>query len=191
LANSDVADQEGRPTAGVRGQFVEQQRWLGVRWSMVHDWTMVTETKGDMDWAEVATRLAPARSYWLGTTTAGGEPHAAPVWGVVLDDQFYIYSERRTAKAKHLVRDPRIVVHLESAEHVVIVYGRMIDVGRPTDVPEVVDALSVKYDSAGDDQYLPSTDDAFDVLYLLQPERALLWELSDYDGSQRRWSLSR
>jgi hypothetical protein len=191
LANSDVADQEGRPTAGVRGQFVEQQCWLGVRWSMVHDWTMVTETKGDMDWAEVATRLAPARSYWLGTTTAGGEPHAAPVWGVVLDDQFYVYSERRTAKAKHLVRDPRIVVHLESAEHVVIVYGRMIDVGRPTDVPEVVDALSVKYDSAGDDQYLPSTDDAFDVLYLLQPERALLWELSDYDGSQRRWSLSR
>ena len=158
---------------------------------MVHDWTMVTETKGDMDWAEVATRLAPARSYWLGTTTAGGEPHAAPVWGVVLDDQFYVYSERRTAKAKHLVRDPRIVVHLESAEHVVIVYGRMIDVGRPTDVPEVVDALSVKYDSTGDDQYLPSTDDAFDVLYLLQPERALLWELSDYDGSQRRWSLSR
>ena len=152
---------------------------------------MATETDGDMDWAEVAARLAPARNYWLGTTTAGGAPHAAPVWGVVVDDQFYIYSERRTAKAKHLVRDPRIVVHLESAEHVVIVHGRMIDVGRPMDMPEVVDALSVKYDSAGDDQYLPSTDEAFDVLYLLQPERALLWELSDYDGSQRRWSSSR
>ncbi len=152
---------------------------------------MDNETDGEMDWAEVATRLAPARNYWLGTTTADGAPHAAPVWGVVVDDQFYIYSERRTAKAKHLVRDPRIVVHLESAEHVVIVYGRLIDVGRPMDVPGVVEALSVKYDSAGDDQYLPSTDDAFDVLYRLQHERALLWELSDYEGSQRRWSLSR
>jgi len=152
---------------------------------------MATRADGDLDWSEVAARLAPARNYWLGTTTRGGAPHAAPVWGVVVDDQFYIHSERRTAKARHLVRDPRIVVHLESAEHVVIVYGRMIDVGRPKDVPEVVDALGVKYDSPGDDQYLPSTDDAFDVLYLLQPERALLWELSDYDGSQRRWSLSR
>jgi hypothetical protein len=151
---------------------------------------MATETEGDMEWAEVATRFAPARNYWLGTTTAGGAPHAAPVWGVVVDDQFYIYSERKTAKAKHLVRDSRIVVHLESAEHVVIVYGRLIDVGRPIDMHEVVDALRVKYDRAGDDQYLPSTDDAFDVLYLLQPERALLWDLSDYDGSQRRWSSS-
>ena len=157
---------------------------------MDHDWTMSTETDGDVNWVEVATRLAPARNYWLGTTTTSGAPHAVPVWGVVLDEQFYIYSERKTAKAKNLVLDPRVVVHLESAEHVVIVYGRMVDVGRPMDVPDAVDALSVKYDAPGDDQYLPSTDDAFDVLYLLQPERALLWELSDYGGSQRRWSLS-
>ena len=88
------------------------------------------------------------------------------------------------------MRDPRIVVHLESAEHVVIVYGRMIDMGRPMDVPAVVSALKVKYDAPGDDQYLPSADEDFDVLYLLQPERALLWELLDYNGSQRRWSSS-
>ena len=103
----------------------------------------------------------------------------------------HIYSERHTAKARHLIQDPRVVVHLESAEHVVIVHGRMIDMGRPIDVPEVVHALSIKYNAPDDEPYLPSTDDAFDVLYLLQPERALLWELSDYDASQRRWSLSR
>ena len=55
--------------------------WLGMRW-VDHHWRMTTGTGGDMDWAEVATRLAPARNYWLGTTTAGGAPHAAPVWGV-------------------------------------------------------------------------------------------------------------
>jgi hypothetical protein len=151
---------------------------------------MATDAEGDMDWAEIATRLAPARNYWLGTTTASRAPHVAPVWGVVVDGQFYMYSERRTAKAENIVRDPRIVVHLESAEHVVIVYGRMIDMGRPMDVPAVVSALKVKYDAPGDDQYLPSADEDFDVLYLLQPERALLWELLDYNGSQRRWSSS-
>jgi Pyridoxamine 5'-phosphate oxidase len=150
-----------------------------------------SDTESEMDWAEVAKRLASARNYWLGTTTVGGAPHAAPVWGVVVDGQFYIYSERHTAKARHLLQDPRAVVHLESAEHVVIVHGQMIDMGRPIDVPEVVDALSVKYKAPEDEPYLPSADNTFDVLYLLQPERALLWELSDYDASQQRWSLSR
>jgi len=36
-----------------------------------------------MTWTEVADRLAEARTYWLGSTTASGAPHAAPVWGVV------------------------------------------------------------------------------------------------------------
>ena len=38
-----------------------------------------------MTWTEVADRLAEARTYWLGSTTASGAPHAAPVWGVVPD----------------------------------------------------------------------------------------------------------
>ena len=152
---------------------------------------MTNDDEADTDWAHIASRLAPARNYWLGTTTASGAPHVAPVWGAVLDDEFYVYSERRTAKAKNIERDPRVVVHLESAEHVVIVHGRMIDEGRPSDVPGVVHALSVKYDAPGDGRYLPSVDEDFDVLYRLQAERALLWELSDYDGSQQRWSSSR
>jgi len=36
-----------------------------------------------MTWDEVAGRLAAARSYWVGSTTASGAPHAAPVWGAV------------------------------------------------------------------------------------------------------------
>jgi Pyridoxamine 5'-phosphate oxidase len=158
--------------------------------SLVHDWIMATEPEIDIEWVDVAIKLAPARNYWLGTTTSAGAPHAAPVWGVVVDDQFYVYSERRTAKARNLALDPRTVVHLESGEHVVIVHGRMIDAGRPMHMPYVVDAFRVKYNDPGDDQYLPSSDEAFDVLYLLQPERALVWELSDFDGSQRRWSSS-
>jgi len=33
-----------------------------------------------MTWPEVAERLSAARTYWLGTTTVSGAPHAAPVW---------------------------------------------------------------------------------------------------------------
>jgi hypothetical protein len=31
-----------------------------------------------MTWTEVAERLAVARTYWLGSTTASGAPHAVP-----------------------------------------------------------------------------------------------------------------
>jgi nitroimidazol reductase NimA-like FMN-containing flavoprotein (pyridoxamine 5'-phosphate oxidase superfamily) len=50
--------------------------------------------EGSMTWTEVADRLAEARTYWLGSTTASGAPHAAPVWGVVTGQTLYLYSER-------------------------------------------------------------------------------------------------
>ncbi len=74
-----------------------------------------------MSWPEVAAGLAAARSYWLSTTMPSGAPHVAPVWGVVISDVLYLYSERLTRKARNLAADPRLVVHLESADDVVIV----------------------------------------------------------------------
>jgi PPOX class probable F420-dependent enzyme len=141
-----------------------------------------------LTWSEVATRLAPERSYWLGTTNGDGSPHAAPVWGVVVDDCLYLYTERRSVKARNLARDPRAIVHLPDGEEVVIVHGRLEDLGRPVGAGPVVEALAAKYDRPEDRQYLPASDEDFDVLYALRPERALLWRLSDYEGSQERWS---
>lgn len=87
-----------------------------------------------VSWPEVAARLAAARSYWLCTTMPSGGPHAAPVWGVVINRTLYLYSERRTVKARNLAADPRVVVHLGSAEDVVIVRGTAEDLGTPDQV---------------------------------------------------------
>ena len=84
-----------------------------------------------MTWAEVADRLAAARTYWLGTTTGSGAPHAAPVWGAVTAGTLYLYSERSTVKARNLAIDPRVVIHLESGEDVLIVHGVAEDLGPP------------------------------------------------------------
>jgi nitroimidazol reductase NimA-like FMN-containing flavoprotein (pyridoxamine 5'-phosphate oxidase superfamily) len=139
-------------------------------------------------WGEVLDRLAPARTYWLVTASAAAVPHAAPVWGVVVDDDLYLYSERSTVKARNFTENPHVVVHLESADDVVIVHGRAEDLGSPEAAPRVVAALEVKYDAPGDAQYLPSTDPAFDVLYVIRPARAMMWRLDDYETSQRRWT---
>jgi len=142
-----------------------------------------------LSWPEVAARLAAARSYWLCTTTPSGAPHAAPVWGVVLDGTLYLYTERRTVKARNLAADPRLVVHLESAQDVLIVRGTAEDIGTPSQVPEVVAALSAKYPSEEDRQYLPAADPAFDVVYAIRPQSARIWRLPDFEGSQRGWRL--
>jgi PPOX class probable F420-dependent enzyme len=143
----------------------------------------------NLSWPEVAARLAAARSYWLCTTMPSGAPHAAPVWGVVLDRTLHLYTERHTVKARNIAADPRVVVHLESAQDVLIVRGTAEDLGTPAQVPEVVAALSAKYTSIEDQQYLPSADPAFDVVYAIKPRSARMWRLPDYEGSQRRWRL--
>lgn len=141
----------------------------------------------ELTWPEVSARLAPARSYWLVTTSPSAGPHAAPVWGVVVDEDLYVYSERSTVKARNLAADPRVVVHLESAEDVVIVHGVAEDLGRPAANGDVVAALTAKYPHPDDAAYLPSEDPAFDVLYVIRPRRAMTWRLDEYDGSQGRW----
>jgi len=133
-------------------------------------------------------RLAAARNYWMCTSMPSGAPHAAPVWGVVIGGTLYLYSERRTVKARNLAADPRVVVHLESGEDVVIVRGTAQDVGTPGQVPEVAAALSAKYTGEEDRQYLPDADPAFDVVYAIRPRSAMMWRLADYESSQRRWT---
>jgi PPOX class probable F420-dependent enzyme len=140
-----------------------------------------------LSWPEVSSRLAAARNYWLGSTTPSGSPHAAPVWGVVTGETLYLYSERGTVKARNIAADPRVVVHLESGDDVVIVRGVAEDVGAPSQVPSVVAALAAKYTRPEDRQYLPDADPDFDVVYAIRPRSAMMWRLADYAASQRRW----
>jgi len=140
-----------------------------------------------MTWIEVADRLAEARTYWLASTTPSGAPHAAPVWGVVTGETLHLYSERSTVKARNLAADPRVVIHLESGEDVLIVRGVAEDLGRPAAVPSVVAALAAKYTRPEDRQYLPDCDPDFDVVWAIRPRSAMAWRLDDYAASQRRW----
>jgi hypothetical protein len=139
-------------------------------------------------WNTIAARLQAARNYWLATTSADGTPQVSPVWGAVVDGGLHVYSERSTLKARNIAVRPQVAIHLESAEDVVIVHGSMVDLGVPGDTAGVNDTFALKYHRPEDAPYLPSADPAFDVLWRLTPQRALLWRMADYDGSQQRWT---
>ncbi|MHB1594468.1 MAG: pyridoxamine 5'-phosphate oxidase family protein [Streptosporangiaceae bacterium] len=144
-------------------------------------------SSSELSWPEIAARLAPARDYWLCTASATGEPHAVPVWGVVLGSVLHLFTARSTVKARNIASNPRVVVHLESPEDVLIVAGTAADLGAPAQVPAVVAALDAKYDDPADRAYLPSAEPSYDVIYAIEPRSAQSWHLGDFTGSQRRW----
>jgi Pyridoxamine 5'-phosphate oxidase len=120
-------------------------------------------TPDRLSWSEVCGLLAPARNYWLCTTRPDGAPHAAPVWGVVTEDVWYAYTEVDTVKARNIQADP-------------------------PEVDAIVAAFAAKYTDADDQQYLPVGPPS-EVVLALRPDNALVWALSAYDDSQRRWTV--
>jgi PPOX class probable F420-dependent enzyme len=150
-------------------------------------WEYVQVLDDTLTWPEVSALLAAPRNYWLGTTTPSGAPHAAPVWGVVAGGTLYVCSERKAVKARNIAADPRVVVHLESGDDVVIVRGTAEDLGVPAQVPSVMPAFAAKYAAPDDQQYLPGADPG-EAVYAIRPQSAMVWHLADYEASQRRWS---
>jgi nitroimidazol reductase NimA-like FMN-containing flavoprotein (pyridoxamine 5'-phosphate oxidase superfamily) len=140
-----------------------------------------------MELIEVLEALAPAKVYWVATAGPEG-PHAAPVWGAISEGALVLFTDRRSRKARNAAGDPRAVIHLESGEEVLIVHGRLVDLGNPLAHPRAMEALSLKYHEPGEADYLPGVDSPYDLLWRLEPTRALAWSLEEFDGSQRRWS---
>jgi len=162
-----------------------------VIWRNARMKSMPDNSPQGVPWSEVIAVLAPARNYWLNVVSPVGSPHVSPVWGAVFGEHLYFYTSRSTVKARNLARDSRAALHLESAENVVIIHGRVEDIGQPRLSSAVVAVLDTKYDEPGDVGYLPGGNQSFDVLYRFQPQRALLWRLADFETSQRRWNSGR
>jgi len=141
-----------------------------------------------LTWTEVSQVMAPWRNYWVGTTGLDGAPHGSPVWGVVVGEELYFYTERDTVKARNMRADPRIVIHLESADDVVIVRGAAELLGAPRERPDLIAAFAVKYPDPGDAQYLPAETDVLNEFYAVRPRTAMVWLLDAYESSQRRWT---
>ncbi len=142
-----------------------------------------------LSWTDIAARLATARNYWVGTTGRDGTPHASPVWGVVVDETLSFYTETTTVKARSLRADPRVVLHLESGDDVLIVHGTVEETTDPAALATVLAAFVPKYSEPSDLQYLPVGPPG-EVVFAVRPSSAMAWALGDYDGSQQRWAAT-
>jgi hypothetical protein len=140
------------------------------------DYGISEAEEGMLDWSWADERLAASRNYWIVTAGADGEPSAAPVWGVWADGAVYFGTNPRSQKGRNLARDPRVLVHLESGDEVVILHGEV----EICEVDEsVLDAYEAKY------EYRPPGKS----LFRLRPSRALAWLETDYPKTATRFDF--
>lgn len=136
-------------------------------------------------WSWAVEQLRNARNYWVCTTRADGRPHAAPVWAIWLDDALWFSTSPESQKGRNLERNPRIVVHLESGEDVVVLEGDVEPALAGDALARFVDAYEAKYDYRVD----PTNGDT--PVFVLRPRVAQTWTERDFPRAAVRWVFDR
>ena len=137
-------------------------------------------------WSVTQAKLRDSRNYWVATSRTDGRPHAAPVWGVWIDDQFLFSTDAGSVKGLALARTPQMLVHLESGDDVVIIEGsaRRLTLDDPT-VETFVAAYEPKYDFTFERPF-----PEFFAFYAMTPDHATVWTESDFTESVVRWEFA-
>jgi hypothetical protein len=147
------------------------------------DYPFPKETDGLLPWSHADAQLQTAQNYWIVTVRPDGRPHVTPVWGAWIDGALYIDGSPSTRWAQNLAANPAIAVHLESAEDVVILEGRV------EDLPAVEGYLAERIVDAWDAKYgRLHPDPAGRGIFRVTPLRARGWSASSLqDGT--RWEF--
>jgi hypothetical protein len=138
-------------------------------------------TEEMVPWSAVTDQLKEARSYWIVTASPTGRPHAMPVWGLWLEDAFYFSTDPSSVKGRNLAANPRLVVHLESGDDVVILEGSAERLSGEAIPTSFADAYEAKYGIR-----LDTSDPAFGI-YRVRPQVAFAWREKDFPKSATRW----
>jgi PPOX class probable F420-dependent enzyme len=89
-----------------------------------------------LPWSWAAERLDANRNFWVVTASAGGRPHALPVWGVWHDgDQRFVFSCSPNArKARNIAANPQVAFMVDDTVECVSVEGvaRVVEAGDPS-----------------------------------------------------------
>jgi len=135
-------------------------------------------------WDAVVGKIAASRNYWIASTRLDGRPHVMPVWGVWLDGRLLFATDRASRKGRNVAANPRVVVHLESGDDVVILEGVAREETAADPLSRFADAYDAKY------AIRPDSADPAAVTYTLRPTVVFSWTEANYPTSAIRWSFA-
>ena len=142
------------------------------------------EGTGLLDWDETARRFSSPRNYWVATASTSGRPHAMPVWGVWLDDRFWFSTSPDSRKARNLRENPRVAVHLEDGNVVIVIEGRAREVRDTTQLLAFLAGYNPKY------AWDFTLDQVSHGVFAVSLEQAFAWlggEGEAFGGTATRW----
>lgn len=147
-----------------------------------------------LEWSWVERKLITSSSYWLVTVKPNGAPHARPVWGVYHDGTIWFSTGRSSVKGRNLAQNSRCVLHVESADDVVIIDGTVEQVCAWDDVFTAEPAVSVMQKYM--DKYVmtkeelsPEGELSDAALYRVWPRVVNAWLEGAYPTTQSHWVL--
>ncbi len=143
-----------------------------------------SDETGMLDWDWVSQRMAQARTYWIGSVTPDGRPHAAPVWGVWLEDRVYFSTGHTTRKGRNLLANPEVFVHLESGDEVVMVEGVAETVTDASVVQRVAEIYAPKYNLPG-----ALAEMQGGLVFVVAPRFVWAWLEADFPTTATRWDF--
>lgn len=135
--------------------------------------------KGMLEWSRVDEALAKAPTYWLSTASPDGEPHATPIWGAWVGMAVYFDGAPTTRWGRNLAANPRIVVHIEAGDVMVMLQGSAEIV---TPEPEAHGRIAEQYGSK-----YPYKPEAGGQMYMVRPSKAFAWDNNDFGKTATRW----
>jgi PPOX class probable F420-dependent enzyme len=141
---------------------------------------------GLLPWSHVEERMTEAKNYWIATASRSAKPSVTPVWGAWVDGKLYFDGAPSTRRGKNIQQNPRISVHLESGDQVVILEGDAVILqGAPERAlaEKVAEGYRAKYAQVG---YSPAADQ-WDQggLFEFTPQKGLAW--TKFPDDMTRW----
>ncbi len=136
-------------------------------------------------WGECRARLEASELYWLATTRRDGRPHTIPVGAVWLDGRLLFNTSLHTVVGRTLVRERRVLVHLESAEDVLIVEGLVSPLDQALIPADVIAAYTDKYGG----EWEPWDVDSRWLWFSLDPRSAMSWSYPDVRNTATRYDF--
>lgn len=140
------------------------------------------ETEGMLTWEWVDTQMEKSRNYWICTTRPDGRPHAAPVWGVWLDNNLYFGSAKSAVKSRNIAHNNNVVVHLESGDDTLIIEGLLVASVDSMTFKQVIKAYAQKYPT-----YEHNEDESSAIWYQLIPHKMMTWLENDFLNTAAYW----
>ena len=141
-----------------------------VRPKFPEEWHVPKDPKLWITWAHASEKLKNEKVYWVSTSSLGGKPHAAPVWGIWKEGSFRFETDPGSVKGRNLKENPQIAVHVQDGLDTVIIEGTASRLRDKAELGSLIKDYARKYD------YRPDwSDEKSQVVFKVSPRIAHAW----------------